>query len=137
MDSRIARAEVERLVTALAERDRTLIDVRAELDQVRQALQAAPREHLALVTATVPVLQSRHGITPQALAKLDATVAQVLEAGVARHHSEPALAAEFRKLALYLDADPRTRRHPPSLAPRGSSAGGARANEADPCPEDG
>ena len=102
MDVHVARAEVERLVTALTERDQVLETTRAELARVRQALEEATREHLALVTATVPVLQSRHGITPQALAKLDATVAQVLEAGLARHHAEPALAAEFRKLVLYL-----------------------------------
>ena len=104
MDSQIARDEVERLVTLLSEREQALAALRAELDQARQEVQAATRETLALVTATVPVIQSRHGITPQALAKLDATVAQVLEAGLARHHTELVLAAEFRKLGLYLRA---------------------------------
>ena len=102
MNSKIARAEVERLITELSERDRTLTDVRAELEQVRQALQAESHQTLALVRAILPVVRSRTGITPHALAKLDATVTEVLRAGLERHRIEPELAAELRKLVLYL-----------------------------------
>lgn len=105
MNSEIARAEVERLVTALAERDRTLVGLRAELDQVRLALKAESRQTLELVRATLPVVRSRTGITPHALAKLDATVTEVLRAGAERHRADPELAAELGKLVLYLGSE--------------------------------
>ena len=105
MDPEIARAEVERLVTALAERDRKLLGLHAELDQVRQAVKAESRQTLELLRATLPVVRSRTGITPQALAKLDATVTDVLRAGLERHRADPELGAELRKLVLYLGSE--------------------------------
>ena len=105
MDSEIARAEVERLVTELAERDRKLVSLRAELDQMCQALKVESRQTLELVRATLPVVRSRTGITPQALAKLDAMVTEVLRAGSERHRADPELAAELRKLVLYLGSE--------------------------------